>query len=120
MEYFHSEERLKADMNSDILLQTYFFYRILYISLVYVMVNFICKGLLELWGTRVEREIQNEKFMPTGRFEPSIFSLQSDRGIHCTTRSDIYRMVKTLPGFTCAIFGNLPVAHGRFSKIIFR
>ena len=27
-------------------------------------------GLLELWGSRVERELQNEKFLPTVRFGP--------------------------------------------------
>ena len=34
------------------------------------MVNFIHMGLLELWGSRVDRELQNEKFLPTVGFEP--------------------------------------------------
>ena len=35
-----------------------------------VMVDFICKGYLELSGARVELELQNEKFLPTVGFEP--------------------------------------------------
>ena len=31
---------------------------------MFVMVDFICEGYLELSGTRVERELQNEKFLP--------------------------------------------------------
>ena len=60
----------KAYMNSYILLQTtsIFFLSNPYlkqgIGSVYVMVDFICKGDLELSGTRVEREIQNEQFLP--------------------------------------------------------
>ena len=37
------------------------------------MVDFICMGLLELWGLRVERKLQNEKFLPTVGFKPGIF-----------------------------------------------
>ena len=42
---------------------------------VYVMVDFICKGYmyLELLGTRVERDFQNEKFFPIVRFEAGTF-----------------------------------------------
>ena len=34
---------------------------------MYVIVDFICicKGLSEVWGMQVERELQNEKFFPT-------------------------------------------------------
>ena len=39
---------------------------------MYVLLDFICKGILELWGTQVERILQNEKFLPTVEFELSI------------------------------------------------
>ena len=42
------------------------------------MVDFICKGYLELSGTRVERELQNENFLPTMGFEPVTFRLRSE------------------------------------------
>ena len=32
----------------------------------------------ELSGTRVEREVQNEKFLPNEGFEPGAFRLRSD------------------------------------------
>ena len=73
----------KAFMKSYILLQTaaIFFLSNLYlkqgIGSVYVMVDFICKGYLELSRTRVERELQNEKFFPTVGFEPGAFRLRS-------------------------------------------
>ena len=54
--------------------------------------------------TRVEPELQNEK--STVGFEP--------------TRTGVSRVDKSSPGFTCAIFRNLPVARGRCSKIICR
>ena len=56
---------LKADMKSYILLQTaaIFFISNLYLKqgIGLVMVDFICKGYLELSGTRVEGELQNKK-----------------------------------------------------------
>ena len=67
---------IKADMNSDILLQTaaIIFLSNLYlkqgISSVYVIVDFICKEYLEQWGTRVERELQNKESLPTVGFNP--------------------------------------------------
>ena len=42
------------------------------------MVDFICKNYLELSGTRVKRELQNEKFLPTLGFEPGTFLLRSE------------------------------------------
>ena len=45
---------------------------------VYVMVDFICKGYLELLGTRVERELQNETFLPTVGFEPGTLRIRSE------------------------------------------
>ena len=45
---------------------------------MYVMVDFICIDYLELLGTRVERKLQNEKFLPTVGFEPETFRLRSE------------------------------------------
>ena len=61
---------IKAYMKIYILLQTaaIFFLLNLYlkqgIGSVYVIVDFICKGDLELSGTQVERELQNENSCP--------------------------------------------------------
>ena len=41
------------------------------------MVDFIRMGLLELCGSRVERELQNVKFLPTVGFEPGTSRLLS-------------------------------------------
>ena len=48
------------------------------IDYVYIMVDFICMGLLELLG----------KFLLIVRLEPPTFRLQSDRPNHCATKSD--------------------------------
>ena len=75
---------IQADMKSDILLHmaSIFFLSNLYpkqgIGSVYVMVDFICKGYLELIGTRVERELQNEKFLLTVGFEPGPFAYEAN------------------------------------------
>ena len=45
---------------------------------MYVTVDFICKGYLELSGTQVDRELQNEKFLPTVGFEPGTFRLRRE------------------------------------------
>ena len=42
------------------------------------MVDFIRMGLLELCGSRVERELQNIKFLPTVGFEPGTSRLLSE------------------------------------------
>ena len=42
------------------------------------MVDLICKGNLEMSGTRVKRELQNEKFVPTVGFELGAFRLRSE------------------------------------------
>ena len=55
------------------------------IGSVYVMVDFICMGLLALWETRVEQEFQNQTFLPKVGVEPCTFRLRSD----CATISDI-------------------------------
>ena len=46
---------------------------------MYVMLDFICKDYLELIGMRVERELQNEKCLPTVGFDPGTFRLQGER-----------------------------------------
>ena len=43
------------------------------------MVDFIRMGLLELCWSRVERELQNVKFLPTVRVEPGSSCLLSER-----------------------------------------
>ena len=73
-------------MESYILLQTeaIFFLSNLYLrqgnSSVYV-VDFIFQGYLELSGTRVKRELQNEKFLPIVGFEPGTFRLRTEGAI---------------------------------------
>ena len=84
------------------------------------MVDFIRMGLLELCGSRVERELQNVKFLLTVGFEPGTSRLLSE----CAT-TELRRLMSTEwinihLVFTCGIFKNLPVALGRCSKIIFR
>ena len=74
----------KADWKSYILLQTaaIFFLSKRYlkhgIGSVYVMVDFICKGYLELSGSRAKRELQNQNFLGTVGFEPEVFRLRSE------------------------------------------
>ena len=51
------------------------------IGKMYVMVDFICIGLLELRGTR---SLPNEIFLPTVRFKPPVFRLQSGHAINYT------------------------------------
>ena len=48
------------------------------------MIDFIRMGLIELWGSRVEPNLQNEKFLPTVGFEPGLFLLRSEHAT-CTT-----------------------------------
>ena len=43
------------------------------------MVDFIRIGLLELWRSRVERELQILKFLPAVGFQPVTFCLRSKR-----------------------------------------
>ena len=45
------------------------------ISSEFVMVDFICMGLHDL----ANRELQNEKFMPTVGFEPGTFCIRRER-----------------------------------------
>ena len=90
------------------------------IGWVYVMVDFIRIGLLKVCGSRVERELQNVKFLPTVGFEPGTSRLLSERATTELRRLMSTKWIKVHLVFTCAIFRNLPVALGRCSKIIFR
>ena len=75
--YWRAE--VKAGMNSDMPVvetaATFFFLANRYlkqgISSEYVMVDFICEGSLELWGTQVENYKIN--FFPTMEYEPDNF-----------------------------------------------
>ena len=84
------------------------------------MVDFIRMGLLEPYGSRVERELQNVKFLPTVGFEPGTSRTLSERATTQLRRLMSTEWIKIHLVFTCAIFRNLPVALGRCSKIIFR
>ena len=42
------------------------------------MVNFICMGLLDLWGARTDNN-KMKKIMPTVGFESGTFRLRSER-----------------------------------------
>ena len=84
------------------------------------MVDFIRMGLPELCGSRVERELQNVKFLPTVGFEPGTSRLRSERATTELRRLMSTESIKVHLVFTCAIFRNLPVRLGRCSKIIFR
>ena len=50
---------------------------------LYIMVDTICIGLVELWGTPSKWELQNEKFFPTVEVEPTVFRLQVRCDSHC-------------------------------------
>ena len=63
------------------------------------MVDFIRMGLLELCGSRVERELQNVKFLPTVGFELGTSRLLSERAT-----TDVNRVDKSSPGFYLCYF----------------
>ena len=84
------------------------------------MVDFIRMGLLELCGSRVERELQNVKILHTVGFEPGTPRLLSERTATELRRLMSTKWIKVHLVFTCAIFINLPVALGRCSKIMLR
>ena len=79
------------------------------------MVEFICKGCQKLSGTQLERELQNEKFMPTVGFEPVAFRFRSEGAT-----TELRRLMSVEGINNCAIFRNLPAAHGQCNKIICR
>ena len=68
------------------------------------MVDFIYIGLLELCGSRVERELQNVKFLPTMGFEPGTFRLLSERATTELRRLMTIELIKVYLVFTCAVF----------------
>ena len=84
------------------------------------MVDFIRMDSLELCGSRVERELQNVKFLPTVGFEPGTPRLLSERATTELRRLMSTEWIKVQLVFTRAIFRNLHVALGRCNKIIFR
>ena len=65
------------------------------IGKVYVIVDFIFTGLVELWVTRRKRELQNEKFFPIVGLDPTTSHLldwRSNQLRHGTELIlDIYR-----------------------------
>ena len=80
---------------------------------VYVMVDFICKGCLELPEKRIERDL-----LSTVRFEPGTFRLRSEGAT-----TELRRLI-SVPWIKVHLLltVNLPVAHGtcRYNKIICR
>ena len=80
------------------------------------MADFIRMGLLELCGSRVERELQNVKFLPTVGFEPGISRLLGEHASTELRRLMSTEWIKVHLVFTSAIFRNLPVALGRCNK----
>ena len=54
------------------------------------MVDYIRMGLLELCGSRVQRELQNVKFLLTVGFEPGTSRLLSERAT-----TDLRKLVST-------------------------
>ena len=68
------------------------------------MVDFIRMGLLELCRCRVERELQNVKFLPTVGFEPGTPRLLSQRATTEATKTDVNRVDKSSPGFYMCYF----------------
>ena len=55
------------------------------------MVDFICIGLLDLWGERTEN------ILPKVGYEPDTFRLRSELAKLCATISDIYLALKCRP-----------------------
>ena len=76
--------------------------------------------LLELCGSRVERELQNVKFLSTVGFEPGTSRLLSESATTELRRMMSTECINVHLVFTCAIFRNLPVTRVRCSKLIFR
>ena len=75
------------------------------------MVDFICKGYLELSGTQVERELQNENSCPLWDSNPGPSTYEAKALPLSATKTDVCQGDKSLPDFNCAIFLKLPTAH---------
>ena len=71
------------------------------ISSEYVMVDFICMGLLEMWAAQTEYILHNEKVLHTLGFKHGTFRLRIPAK-RCAISWDIYRVHKYWPHFTCA------------------
>ena len=86
---------------------------------MYVTVDFICIRSFELWATRRHRELQNEKFLSTAGFEPTISRLLYWRSNGLSSRGSDFRHLKvndnTHYKHTCMIymFTDLNVGLGR-------
>ena len=74
------------------------------ISFVYVMVDFIRMGLLELCGSRVERQLQNVKFLPIGVIRTHDLMLTKRARYHWTTKTDVNGVDNSSPGFYLCYF----------------
>ena len=93
--------------------QPYFFYRTGFLLGV-------CHGWFHLRGlTRsvrnADRELQNEKFLPTVGFEPGTFRFRSERANCCATRADVYRALINLTAFYHSLLLKFTLPRGRCS-----
>ena len=64
---------------------------------MYVMVHMVLICLIELQGTQIKREIQNEKVLPTIGFETGTFRLRSRRDTICITITGIHNQTEGVP-----------------------
>ena len=51
--------------------------------------NFICNDYIDLSGTRVDRELQHEKFLSIVGFDPGTFRLRSEGATTGATRTHV-------------------------------
>ena len=68
------------------------------------MVDFIGKGLLELCGSRVERELQKCKILAHSGIRTRDLSLTKRARYHWATKADVNRVDKSSPGFYLCYF----------------
>ena len=115
---------LKANMNSYILLQTAaIFFSIEPLSKTGYWQG-VCHGWFHLQG--LTRGVKNASRMRITKLKSLAhcgirtgdLPFTKRARYHWATKTDVSWTDKNLPGFTCAIFRNLPVAHVRCSKII--
>ena len=86
----------------------------------------VCLGWFHLQG--LSRAVRNAsrmriikwKLLPNVGFELGDLPLTKRKRYHWATRTDVYGVNKSSPDFNCAVFRNLPAAHGRYSQIICR
>ena len=115
-------EDIKADMKSYILLQTAaIFFQ--FISKTGYWLR-VCHGWFHLQG--LHRAVRNTsraritkwKILVHCGIRTRCLPLTKRRRYHSATKTDICRGDKSSPDFNCAIFINLPAAHGRWYEII--